>query len=203
MKLTDTQIKRIKSNTKQYKVGDGGGLFLWVTPSGGKIWRWAYRHEGRAKLMTFGKYPDVPLALARERHGEARKLLATGTDPMAERKAEKAAAEDSFQSVASLWLEHWQDRKSPRHVAYVKRRLDAVLEPTKQAVLDTKKMLDEARITEQRAALCDAAGQGVRRVDRDKGRHQNLKSVQPCSTEDVWYSDRRRAGRILNECDSG
>jgi integrase len=129
MKLTDTQIKRIKPNPKPYKVSDGGGLFLWVTPSGGKIWRWTYRHEGRAKLMTFGKYPDVPLALARERHAEARKVLATGTDPMAERKAERAAAENSFQSVASLWLEHWQDGKSPRHVAYVKRRMDTDILP--------------------------------------------------------------------------
>lgn len=129
MKLTDAQIKRTKPTAKPYKLSDGGGLFLWVTPSGGKMWRWAYRHEGRAKLMTFGKYPDVPLALARERHAEARKVLATGTDPMAERKAERAATENSFQSVASLWLDHWKDGKSPRHVAYVKRRIDTDILP--------------------------------------------------------------------------
>lgn len=129
MRLTDTQIKRIKPDAKAYKLGDGGGLFLWVTPAGGKMWRWAYRHEGRAKLMTLGKYPDVPLALARERHSEARKVLATGIDPMAERKAEKAASENSFQSVASLWLAHWQDGKSPRHVDYVKRRMDSDILP--------------------------------------------------------------------------
>ena len=64
MRLTDIQIKRIKPGAKPHKVSDGGGLFLWVTPAGGKIWRWTYRHEGRAKLMTFGKYPDVPLSLA-------------------------------------------------------------------------------------------------------------------------------------------
>jgi integrase len=79
--------------------------------------------------MTFGKYPDVPLSLARERHAAARKLLATGIDPMAERKAEKAAGENSFQSVARLWLAHWQDGKSPRHVEYVKRRMDADVLP--------------------------------------------------------------------------
>jgi integrase len=133
MRLTDTQIKRIKPDTKPYKVSDGGGLFLWVTPSGGKIWRWTYRHEGRAKLMTFGKYPDVPLSLARERHAEARKLLANGLDPMAQRKAvktaEKAAIENSFQSIASLWMEHWQDGKSSRHVDYVKRRMKADILP--------------------------------------------------------------------------
>jgi integrase len=129
MKLTDIQIKRIKPTTTPYKVSDGGGLFLWVTPSGGKMWRWTYRHEGMSKLMTFGKYPDVPLSLARERHSEARKLLATGTDPMAERKAEKAASENSFESVTRLWLAHWQDGKSLRHVDYVKRRMDADILP--------------------------------------------------------------------------
>ena len=156
MKLTDTQIKRVKPNTKPYKVSDGGGLFLWVTPSGGKIWRWTYRHEGRAKLMTFGKYPDVPLALARERHAQARKVLATGTDPMAERKAEKAAAEDSFQSVASLWLEHWQDGKSPRHVAYVKRRMDTDILPClgarPVAAIEAPELVGMTKAIEQRGA---------------------------------------------------
>jgi hypothetical protein len=79
--------------------------------------------------MSFGSYSDVSLSLARERHVEARKLRAAGTDPMAERKAEKAAAEDSFQSIASIWLEHWQDGKSPRHAAYVKRRMEADILP--------------------------------------------------------------------------
>jgi integrase len=138
MKLTDTRIKRIKPVTKPFKASDGGGLFLWVTPSGGKIWRWTYRHAGRAKLMTFGKYPDVPLVMARERHMAARKLLAAGVDPMAERKAEKAAAENSFQSVAARWMEHWRQGKSPRHVDYVRRRLDADILPFLGARLVTE-----------------------------------------------------------------
>ena len=79
--------------------------------------------------MTLGKYPDVPLVLARERHAEARKLLATGIDPMAERRAEKATADNSFQSVSNLWLEHWREGKSPRHVAYVERRMEADILP--------------------------------------------------------------------------
>jgi integrase len=83
--------------------------------------------------MSFGKYPDVPLALARERHAEARKLLATGVDPMAQRKAEKtaekAAVENSFQSITAQWLEHWQGGKSPRHVDSVRRRMEADILP--------------------------------------------------------------------------
>lgn len=101
-------------------MSDGGGLYLWITPAGGKLWRWSYRYEGKEKLMSLGKYPDVSLAQARERHSEARKLLAEGVDPMAQRKAaktaEKAAVENSFQSMTAQWLEHWQDGKSPRHV---------------------------------------------------------------------------------------
>ncbi len=127
MALTDTQIKKIKTKDKPYKVSDGGGLYLWATPSGGKLWRWSYRHEGKQKVMTLGRYPDVPLALARERHSEARKLLATSVDPMAQRKAvktgERVAIENSFASVSARWFEHWQDGKSPRHVDSVKRRM--------------------------------------------------------------------------------
>jgi integrase len=131
--LTDTEIKRARTAEKAYSMGDGGGLYLWVKPTGGKLWRWSYRFEGKEKLMSLGKYPDVPLALARERHVEARKLLATGVDPMAQRKAEKtaekAAVENSFKSIAARWLEHWAEGKSPRHVDTVRRRMAADILP--------------------------------------------------------------------------
>jgi integrase len=131
--LTDTEIKRAKAAEKAYSMGDGGGLYLWVKPTGGKLWRWSYRFDGKEKLMSLGKYPDVPLALARERHAEARKLLATGVDPMAQRKAEKTAekiaVENTFQSVTTQWLEHWEEGKSPRHVDSVRRRMEADILP--------------------------------------------------------------------------
>jgi len=132
--LTDTEVRKAKVQKKAYRLPDGRGLFLLVTPAGGKLWRWKYRHEGAEKVMTFGAYPDVPLADARERHTAARKLLATGVDPMAERKAEKvaikAASENSFQSVAVLWLAHWQAGKSMRHVDATRRRMEANILPT-------------------------------------------------------------------------
>ena len=75
-------------------------------PSGGKKWRASYRHEEKQKTMTFGGYPEVSLALARERHRNARRLLAEGLDPMEQRKAVKTAHEaanmNSFASVAAL-----------------------------------------------------------------------------------------------------
>jgi integrase len=133
MALADTGIKKAKPKQRPYSMSDGGGLYLWVTPAGGKLWRWSYRYERKEKLMSLGKYPDVSLGQARERHSEARRLLAEGVDPMAQRKAaktaEKAAVENSFQSITTQWLEHWQDGKSPRHVDYVKRRMEADILP--------------------------------------------------------------------------
>jgi integrase len=133
MSLTDTEIRKTKPAAKAYRLPDTKGLFLFVTPTGGKLWRYKYRHGGLQKLMAIGKYPDVPLALARERHAEARRLLATGIDPMEKRKAaktaEKAAAENSFRTIAGLWFEHWSAQKSAQHVDATRRRMDANILP--------------------------------------------------------------------------
>ncbi len=130
MALTDMAVRKAKPKDTAYRLSDGGGLYLWMTPAGGKLWRWKYRREGKEKLMSFGGYPDVSLSLARERHIEARKLLASGVDPMAQRKTDKAAVENSFQSVSLRWLEHWRHGKSPRHVDYVTRRMEADIQPS-------------------------------------------------------------------------
>ena len=132
-RLTDTKIKNAKARARAYSVVDGGGLCLWVTPAGGKLWRWSYRFEGKEKLMSLGEYPYISLSDARQKYSDARMLLAKDIDPMAQRKAEKTAkkakAEDSFQSIAAKWMEHWHHEKSPRHAAYVKRRIDADILP--------------------------------------------------------------------------
>ena len=91
MKLTDINIKKTKPREKAYKLFDGGGLFLQVEPSGGKLWRYKYRFDGKYKLLALGKYPDVSLQEARKRHNGAREQLAQGIDPSAVKKAQKAA----------------------------------------------------------------------------------------------------------------
>ncbi|WP_220399076.1 Arm DNA-binding domain-containing protein [Granulicella sp. WH15] len=134
MKLTDTRVRNAKAGAKDARFPDGGGLYLLVTAAGGKLWRWKYRFEGKEKLMTFGQYPDVSLLEAREKHSAARKLLKAGTDPMAERKAEKVAAktaeEHSLQSIAEQWHQHWAIGKSLRHTDTVLRRLQADVFPS-------------------------------------------------------------------------
>lgn len=131
--LTDSQLRKVKTLPKAYRMADGRGLYLVVTPSGSKLWRYKYRYLGREKLMALGQYPDVPLASARQRHAEARKLLADGTDPMAARKAQRLASaiadRKSFRSVGDAWLDHWKVGKSERHVNTNKSRLKTNIYP--------------------------------------------------------------------------
>ncbi len=108
MPLTDTAIKKAKSEAKDYKMADGGGMYLLVKATGSKCWRLKYRIGGREKLMAFGMYPDVSLADARGRREQARKLLANGVDPSAikqKAKQEKVKilqiAENSFRNLAT------------------------------------------------------------------------------------------------------
>lgn len=129
--LTDTAIRKAKPGLAKYRMADGRGLYLLLTPAGGKLWRWKYRVNGAEKLMSFGGYPDVSLVDARERHGAARKLLAGGIDPMAERKAAKVTVDAgaTFAAVGALWLSHWRVEKSLQHVNATRRRLDANVYP--------------------------------------------------------------------------
>jgi integrase len=131
--LTDTEIRKSKHTDKAYRLPDGKGLFLFITPTGGKLWRFKYRHDAKQKLMALGQYPDVPLVLARERHAAARALLATGVDPMQVRKTEKvarkASSENSFRTIAGLWLEHWRIGNSGQHVDSTRRRIEANVFP--------------------------------------------------------------------------
>ncbi|MGN6580322.1 MAG: tyrosine-type recombinase/integrase [Bordetella sp.] len=133
MALTDLSVRTAKAGEALYKLSDGRGLQLHITTTGSKLWRWAYRFDGKQKLMALGIYPDISLAQARQMADEARKLLATGTDPMAQRKVDKInrqhAADNTFRVIATSWWEHWKSARSERHADYVLRRLQADIFP--------------------------------------------------------------------------
>lgn len=106
--LTDTKIKTAKPQDKPYRLADGRGLYLLVNPNGAKWWRFAYRFAGKRNNLSLGVYPDIGLAIARQRREEARSLIAQGSDPAAERRARKdseaQAAVDTFEAIAREWL---------------------------------------------------------------------------------------------------
>ena len=105
MALTDTTLRNLKPEEKTYRRSDGGNMFIEVKPTGSKLWRMAYRFEGKQKLLSFGKYPAVSLAKARDRRADAKALLADGIDPMAQAKADKeeraALHEHTFAIIAA------------------------------------------------------------------------------------------------------
>ena len=107
MPLSDTTIPTAKPAAKPQRLFDAGGLYLEVSPAGGKLWRLKYRHGGKEKRLALGAYPDTGLKDARDKRDAARKLLAAGVDPGEQRKAAKAAGEEraanSFEVVAREW----------------------------------------------------------------------------------------------------
>jgi integrase len=133
MPLTDTAVKRAKPGPRPMKLSDGKGMYLLVNPTGSKLWRWKYRVLGKERVMSFGAYPDVSLAQARDSLDKARKLHASGADPVAQRKADRkaslTAAENSFESVARKWWAHWKPTRTDQHAGQVMRRFEANVFP--------------------------------------------------------------------------
>ena len=106
--LTDKEIQSAKPREKAYKLADGDGLHLEVSPAGGKLWRLRYRFGGKEKMLALGKYPEVRGPEARKRAAQARQGIADGRDPSAERQAAKEhkriAGDTSFEAVARAWM---------------------------------------------------------------------------------------------------
>ncbi|MBP7632968.1 integrase arm-type DNA-binding domain-containing protein [Candidatus Ozemobacteraceae bacterium] len=127
MALSDVMIRTAKATDKPIKIFDGGGLFLQVTPAGGKWWRLKYRFAGKEKLLSLGTYPDTSLKEARERRDAARKLLDAGIDPGEERKAVKSSAADraanSFEAIAREWFSKHATEFTPGHAERVEAQL--------------------------------------------------------------------------------
>ena len=108
MPLTDIAIRQAKATEKPFKLSDGGGLHLLVTPTGGKLWRLAYRFDGKQRKLAFGGYPEVTLKDARARRDAAKDTLAAGVDPGAKAKIEKRtrqiAAGNTFGLISAEYV---------------------------------------------------------------------------------------------------
>lgn len=121
--LNDRQIKNAKPKEKPYKLSDGGGLFLLVTVSGVKSWRIKYRLNGKEKLLTVGKYPEISLQEARQSLEQAKAMLANGIDPAKEKQKEKEerkkAQLNTFEHIARQWHQENSHRWKPNHATRI------------------------------------------------------------------------------------
>jgi integrase len=129
MLLTDAKIRGLRAKERQYKVADGGGLYLHVTPGGGKLWRYKYRFGGKEKSLSLGGYPDVKLVDARKKHRAAREQVADGVDPAAVKREEKFKQAKTFEAVATEWHEKQKDGWTAEYAATVWRRLEVDVLP--------------------------------------------------------------------------
>jgi integrase len=127
--LTEMQVRNAKPRDRTYKLFDERGLFLLITPSGGRLWRFRYRIADREKLISLGNYPDVPLKRAWEKRDEARRLVADEIDPSVERKARREAMLVTFEGVAQEWLELQSKSLSPETLSILGARLNSGLYP--------------------------------------------------------------------------
>jgi integrase len=161
MPLTDTAIRNAKPGEKTIKLFDERGLYLEVSRSGGKWWRLKYRFDGKEKRLSLGVYPDVSLKDARERRDAARKLLADGTDPSENRKAQKSARADraanSFEVVAREWFAKYSATWAKDHGNRIIRRFERDIFPwiggRPIAEITAPELLTVVRRIEDRGAL--------------------------------------------------
>ncbi len=126
-KLTASKIEAAKPHEKPYKLADGGGLHLLVSPRGSRAWVFRYRYAGRGSMLGLGTYPDVSLKAAREKADEGRRLVKAKIDPAALKRAERLSQADTFAAIAQEWL----DKQNFESATLEKARwtLDSLINP--------------------------------------------------------------------------
>lgn len=166
MALIEVQVKFAKTNPKHArKLFDAHGLYIFLAPTGSKLWRWKYRFQGREKTLSFGPHPEVSLKEAREQRNDARRLLREGRDPSAERKVAKrpaspVAPDDTFEAFAKAWLATRAPGWVPSYVSTVETRLERYILPAlgKRAVGSIKapEILEVLRAIEKSGKIVTA-----------------------------------------------
>ena len=200
MALTDTAIRKAKNaDQKPYKLPDEKGLLLLVTPAGGKLWRFNYRFGGKQKTLALGNYPDVPLARAREKRDEARRLLADDIDPSELRKATKAMRADLAANTLEVIGREWYAKNAPKMADQTKKTMSRWLEKEIFPILGNKPIasitapdllvvikriegrgaLDIARRVHNLCGRIFRYAVGHGKIDRDPSRDIELKDILP------------------------
>ncbi len=218
--LSDTKVRTAKPRESEYKLFDGGGLFLLVTPSGGRLWRMKYRFDSKEKMLSFSSYPEISLADARLKKDEARRQVANGIDPGAVHKAMKQAEtqeKETFEVVAREWHAKFTPTWTSGHAGTIMSRLERDLFPWigKRPITEIKapELLTVLRRVESRGALETAhrirsiAGQVFRyavatgRAERDPSGDLKGALPQPGERHHAAITEPKEVGSLLRAID--
>jgi integrase len=218
--LSETKVRNVKPKDKPFTLFDGSGLFLFVTPQGGKLWRFKYRFNGKEKKIALGTYPEISLSDARELRDRARKQIANGIDPDAVRKAAKTAAvteTETFEVIALEWFVKFQHTWTPGYAVTMKSRLERDMFPWigTRPIKDIKapELLTVIRRVESRGALETAhrirtiAGQIFRyavatgRAERDPSADLKGALPQPKENHHAAITDPKEVAPLLRAID--
>ena len=225
--LTDTAIRKAKPQAKPFKLADGGGMYLLVKPDGRRYWRMDYRHEGKRKTLAFGVYPTITLADARQRREDAKRALAQGRDPGAEKKAAKVEklaaaviAADTFEKVAREWMA-WREKCGETATTTISKdlwRLESYLFPhigtrpitdiTPLELRDVLKKIEDAGKRETASRTKINAGQVFRwailegKADNDITASLRRHFTTPKPTHRAALTDPARIGELLRSFDT-
>ena len=126
--LTVVQIRNAKPQRKPYRMFDGSGLYIEITPSGAKYWRLKYRFAGKEKRLALGVFPEVSLTEAREGRDAARSQLRKDIDPSAARKATALAAREAVANSFEIMAREWLEKQSKKLAPSTQRKATALLE---------------------------------------------------------------------------
>lgn len=215
--LTEAAIKAAKPKAKQYKKFDEKGLYLTVTPTGSRLWRLKYRYGGMEKLLALGMYPDVTLKRAREKRDDARKLLADGIDPSSHKKAQKVARTDTFEAIATEWLDMQRKSFSAKTLEKAKWTFKDLLNPhigakpirsiSAPEILDVLRKLETrgkhetAHRTKQRASQIFRFAIATGRADRDPTTDLRGALAPVTTTNHAAITDPVKVGELLRALD--
>ena len=224
MALSDIVIRNAKPGAKPVKLADGGGMFLLVTPAGGKLWRLKYRIDGREKLLAIGSYPEIGLSDARKRREDARSLIAKGLDPSREKQREKVKARvqaaDTFNAIAAEYCakrkrdgeKGWSPATATRSEYLLSllnggigRLAIADIEPadvlTAVRKIEAKGNLESARRTLQLASMVFRYAVATARLRSDPTRDLRGALTAPKVTHYGAITDAKRVGELLRAID--
>lgn len=224
MALTDTAVRNAKPAERDYKLADSGGLFVLVTPAGGKLWRLKFRIDGKERKLSLGRYPDVSLSEARKRRDEARKQIALGGDPAREKQREKIRAKLSVDNTfAAIAAEYCAKRQRDGEKGWAQStvirteslltRLNASIgrlpigeiEPADVLAavrkIEARGKLESARRTLQLASLVFRYAIATARLTSDPTRDLRGALTSPTVTHYGAITDAKRVGELLRSID--